>query len=216
MEYLLVGASKQLYMGLGCMGHNCDFKYYDKQMEKVFLHLLDSTTYDKYEAVLWGTEGQCGSGWTTASYGHFEFSRVDNFTNPMTYQCEPTLVDVDKTEDSITIKTNDNTIASAEYDGGDSYYPSGWYSFNESFFNVSPRAVSRMKVFLFKGPSGIGKSYIASQFKDTFKVYEIDSSKDLPEDLATYDVVVLGNKHEFPELVELLQATRDVVTVDFS
>lgn len=215
-EYLLVGASKKLYIGHGCSGSNGGFNYYNKQMEKVFLHLLDSTTYDKYEVVLWGTEGECGSGWTTASWGHYSFDKVDRFTNPPTYHCQSTLVDTIQSGDSIIISVNDNTIASAEYDGGDSYYPNGWYSFNESFFNVSPRAVSRMKVFLFKGPSAIGKSYLASHFKEDFKVYETDCSEKLPEDLQQYDVIVLGNKYKFPELVDLLQATRDVVNVQFS
>lgn len=216
MEYLLVGASKKLYIGSSCSGHNMHFNYEPKQMVKIYLHLLQPTTYDKYEVVLWGSEGECGSGWTTASWGHYSFDKVDKFTNPPTYHCQPTQVDIIQTEDNIVINADDNEIASAQYDGGDSYYPCGGYSFNESFFNVSPRAVSRMKVFLFKGPSGIGKSYLASQFKDNFKVYETDSNKDLPKDLPTYDVVVLGNKYEFPELVDILQTTRDVVNVQFS
>ena len=217
MQYLLVGAYKQLYMATGCSGHNQNFNYESKQMEKVFLHLLQPTTYDKYEVVLWGSEGECGSGWTTATWGHFKLNKVNSFTNPPTYNCQPTLVDVAQTEDNIDIETLDNVrVASASYCGNDDYYPSGWYTFNESFFTVSPRAVDRMKVFVFKGPSAIGKSYLASKFVEGFKVYETDSSNELPTDMSDYDVVVLGNKYEFPELVELLSTTRDVVTVNFS
>lgn len=217
MQYLLVGAYKQLYMGTGCSAHNQNFNYESRQMEKVFLHLLQPTTYDKYEVVLWGSEGECGSGWTTASWGHSSLNKVDSFTNPPTYNCQPTLVDVNQTEDNIEVETLDNVrVAGASYCGNDDYYPSGWYTFNESLFTVSPRAVDRMKVFVFKGPSAIGKSYLASKFVEGFKVYETDGSDELPSDMSDYDVVVLGNKYEFPELVELLEATRDVVTVMFS
>lgn len=217
MQYLLVGAYKQLYIGTGCSGHNTDFNYESKQMEKVFLHLLQPTTYDKYEIVLWGSEGECGSGWTTASWGHSSLNKVDSFTNPPTYNCQPTLVDVAQTEGNIDIETLDNVrVASASYCGNDDYYPCGWYTFNESLFTVSPRAVDRMKVFVFKGSSAIGKSYLASKFVESFKVYETDGSNELPADMNDYDVVVLGNKYEFPELVELLSTTRDVVIVNFS
>lgn len=217
MEYLLVGASKMLYMGTSCSCDSMDFNYEPKQMEKVYLHLLQPTTYDKYEVVLWESEGECPSGWCYASWGHFSLNKVESFTNSPTYNCQPTLVDVAQTEDNIDIETLDNVkIASASYCGNDDYYPSGCYSFNESFFTVSPRAVNRMKVFVFKGPSAIGKSYLAKQFIESFKVYETDSSDVLPNDMSEYDVVVLGNKYKFPELVELLSTTRDVVTVSFS
>jgi hypothetical protein len=216
MQYLLVGASKQLYMGTSCSGHNMYFNYESKQMEKVFLHLLQLNSYDKYEVVLWGSEGECGIGWTTASWGHSSLNKVNSFTNPPTYNCQPILVDVAQTEDNIEVETLDNVrVASASYWGADKYYPNGWYTFNESIFTVSPRAVDKMKVFVFKGPSAIGKSYLASKFVDEFKVYETDCSSELPSDMNDYDVVVLGNKYEFPELVELLEATRDVVMVNF-
>jgi len=225
-KFLLIGASNKLYMGIGCRGHNCDFEYYDKQMEKVYLHLLDVDTKDKHELVMWGSEGQCGSGWTTASWGHFTFDKVDSFTNPPSMFIEPTMVVVEKNEDSIEVlldgfvsddkDDHSNTIAYCNYCGCDDYYPNGWYTFNKDLFTVSPRAVDRMKVYVFKGPSAIGKSYLASQFKDTFKVYETDSSKELPTNLSAYDVVVVGNKYEFPELIELLKTNRDVVNVNFS
>lgn len=102
-----------------------------------------------------------------------------------------------------------------------SYYKddfvTGWaVGLNEADYTASLRVVDKMKVFVFKGPSAIGKSYLASKFVEGFKVYETDCSDELPSNMSDYDVVVLGNKYEFPELVELLSTTRDVVIVNFS
>jgi hypothetical protein len=96
-------------------------------------------------------------------------------------------------------------------DGGDHYYPCGSAWITEDFFDKTPRAIEDRPVYVFEGPSAIGKSFLSSHlrgpepanvrvalttFNDDLTVYETDTSKKLPKacTLASFHVIVIGNK----------------------
>ncbi|MCA2595947.1 MAG: hypothetical protein IM526_12800 [Microcystis sp. M38BS1] len=232
-DYILVGAYKEMYEGLDCTGkyERDTYEYiYDKaQFKRVHFLLLDpENDYAKSVATLWHTTGMCGSGYTTATWGRFEVKTVDKFPFPPSHNCPPTKVELltdftcedeynwRQSLDFVIKLESGDLIAKVDYEGGDGYYPSGYYWWNESFFSASPRAVTRKKVYLFSGASGIGKTYLASHIGEGFEVYETDTSVELPDNLSDYDVVVLGNKYQFPNLVHTLSKNRDIVNVTFT
>lgn len=91
-------------------------------------------------------------------------------------------------------------------DGGDGYYPCGWAWITQDFFDKTPRAIEDRPVYVFEGPSAIGKSFLSGHLcgsgpahtasNDHLTVYETDSSKKLPKTraLASFHVIVIGNK----------------------
>jgi hypothetical protein len=82
-------------------------------------------------------------------------------------------------------------------------------------FAFNPKAIKdKAPLYVFQGPSCLGKSWLASQLRD-MNVLETDALPDgrIPEDLSYYDVVVMGNRW-----VTALPPTpdREVVYVSFS
>lgn len=207
----IIGLRIEKYIDKEISGHNCDFTYTDAEFEKhIICGVLDDNR--KVEIELRRSEDQCGSGWTTASYGHIQVVEVKKFNG---YTHIPigmlTIEDVEPGfEGDIS-----NKVFSVEYDGGDSYYPSGSYSIKMELFRPTIRAKEKRPVWIFKGKSNSGKSFVASKLKD-LEVYETDSNEKLP-DTITASVVVLGNKHRFSisEIKKRIVGKADVQVVDF-
>jgi hypothetical protein len=66
MEMKVIGMNVEKYIGQGIEGENCDFKYFPKEMERHTIYgLLENNK--KIKITLWDEEGECGSGWCTAS-----------------------------------------------------------------------------------------------------------------------------------------------------
>ena len=61
-------------------------------------------------------------------------------------------------------------------------------------FKKTPRHKDKRPVWIFVGPSNIGKSFIAS--KCDLISYETDMCSELPEQIIA-DIIVLGNKYQF-------------------
>lgn len=205
----IIGLRIEKYIGQVVSGHNCDFEYNDEILEK---HILCGIKDDgtKYEITLSEEYGECGSGWTTASWGYIEVKRVSKF-NGYTYRPIKLLIIEDFKEEEYI----DNEVFTYSYNGGDSYYPGGYYSVNMDLFEVTPRHKSERPVWLFKGGSNLGKSFIVSKLED-LSVYETDSNDKLPLEI-TQDVIVLGNKYTYnlDEIKSRIFGEYELILVNF-
>jgi len=202
------------YVGQTVSGHNCDFEYTDEVKTRHVLLGLDEKN-NKVAITLWDEEGECGSGWTTASWGHISIEYIDRFEG-YTHKAKGVIeipgISADKYNDYDDIH---NDVFEVTYDGGDSYYPSGYYNVKEELFIETDRYCDERTVWVFKGESALGKSYIAGKLEG-LTVYETDSAPYLPDEIVQ-DVVVLGNKYDFniDEVRGSLLGTPQVVIVDF-
>ena len=212
-----------------CEGHNCDFTYKKIEDEEyvlmcediyhitghVFIDEYGKEYHRKYEITLRDGYGECGSGWTTASYGFVDIKPVNNF-RPWNYKPKQQII-----LENISIKEMDSPDFSCEYfrwsyDGGDEYYPTGYVDVNLSCFEELPRNMKKRPVWIFKGYSGLGKTSLAMQLENE-DVYDTDISSKLPECI-TESVVVLGNKHghTLEDIKTRLFGNPEIILVDFS
>lgn len=187
----IIGLRIEKYIDKEISGHNCDFEYNDAEFEK---HIICGVLSDnrKVEIELSHSEGECGSGWTTASWGHIKVIEVKRFNGYTHIPKEPIEID----DYLLTFESDtDNKVFSISEDGGDSYYPSGGYNVNMELFKETVRAKNLRPVWIFKGKSNSGKSFLASKLND-LEVYETDSNENLPTSI-TASIVVLGNKYNY-------------------
>ena len=212
-----------------CEGHNCDFTYKKIEDEEYVLmcediyHVTGHAVIDeygkeyhrKYEITLRNGYGECGSGWTTASYGFVDIKPVNNF-RPWNYKPKQQII-----LENISIKEMNSPDFSCEYfrwsyDGGDGYYPTGYVDVNLNCFEELPRNMKKRPVWIFKGYSGLGKTSLAIQLENE-DVYDTDISSKLPECI-TESVVVLGNKHghTLEDIKTRLFGNPEIILVDFS
>lgn len=203
----IIGLRIEKYIGKEISGHNCDFEYSDAELEKhIILGVLEDNT--KVEIELSSDEGECGSGWTTASWGNFKINNVDKF-NGYTHKPIRELIvkDVIDNDEDVT-----NEAFSVSYDGGDSYYPSGNYNVNMDLFKPNGRGMDKRPTFVFCGESGIGKSSLSLKFNTDVVVFETDAYESLPDNIIA-DVVVLGNKHKYT-IVDIKSRVKDTEMVE--
>jgi hypothetical protein len=217
----IIGLRIEKYIDKVVSGHNCDFKYEDSEFERhVICGVLDDNR--KVEITLWQSEGECGSGWTTASFGHINVELVNKFGGynyiPKTVltvtDIEPDFDPSRYSLDNYTEGYSNDVFTISEY-GGDTYYPCGFYNVNMNLFKVLPRVSELRPVWIFTGPSNIGKTFLASKLND-LGVYETDSSDILP-DVITEEIIVLGNKYKFDidEIKKRLFGDVEVRIVEF-
>lgn len=200
--FKVIGLVIEKYIGRIVEGHNCHFNYEDAELERYHLFLLGRYN-QRFELTLWEEFGECGSGWTTAVWGCWEFKRVPEF-GPFTHRpIRDTKIELPVDEYGIPfIKEqrfggSETEAFSVSEDGGDEYYPWGWASVNMDIFQPLKRAMEKRPVYILHGPSGIGKSTLAFGLKKAdMTVYETDSVDELPE-VITDQVIVLGNRSGF-------------------
>lgn len=188
----VIGLRIEKYIGQEVSGHNCSFEYSDCEKERhIILAILEDGS--KVEITLYQEEGECYSGWTTASWGMFDMKKVENFSG-YTHKC----LYAENVDDLIEkVESYSCPLFNFSYDGGDSYYPSGYYDVDMEFFKENGRAKELRPTYIFKGNSGIGKSFLANKISQSGSiVFETDSVDSLPQNIMA-DVVVLGNKRDF-------------------
>lgn len=136
--YKVIGLRLEKYLGTTCSGHNCDFEYGKEERDRHVILLKDVDSGVKVELTLSEEEGECGSGWCTASWGEFDWTEVESFTGKTHTIKEEILLDLSKLslgdcyEDSI-----DNEVFYFSGCGGDAYYPSGGYKVDMDLFTPS-------------------------------------------------------------------------------
>lgn len=132
----ILGLYTESYIDTSVSGHNCDFKYEDVTKEMIILNAIDIETKDKYIIELYETEGECSSGWTTASWGHCDITKVEKFAvSDVKEPIKDLFVDIDPNEAEKDYETS-NEVFSVSYDGGDAWYPGGYISVNTKLFKL--------------------------------------------------------------------------------
>lgn len=186
----IIGLRIEKYIGSRVTGHNCNFTSTKTTFDKhIICAILENG--QKVEIILKHTEGECGSGWSTASWGHINIVNVEKFNGYTFIPKKPIIIkDIDQSADDVS-----NSVFSVSDDGGCGYYPNGGYSVNMELFTETIRHKDIRPVWIFQGDSNLGKSFLASRLKD-LDVYETDISDTLPNEITT-SVIVLGNKYKF-------------------
>ena len=207
----IIGLRIEKYIDKEVSGHNCNFEYKDAEFEK---HIICGVLSDnrKVEIEMSVSEGECGSGWSTASWGNIKVTEVKKF-NGYTHIPKEVL-NVEDVEPNFEGNIS-NDVFSIDEDGGCNYYPSGGYNVNMELFKETIRAKNLRPVWIFKGKSNSGKSFLASKLND-LEIYETDSNEKLP-DVITASVIVVGNKYDFEidDLKKLIFGEVEIQIVDF-
>lgn len=211
MNYIVVGLRVEKYVGQSVSGHNCDFDYTPEIKNRYVLLLKDSSRpwAKKFEVSLSDTEGECGSGWCTASWGHMIVKRVNTFGEKTHTVQEGTMVDIPADLNGIdwdhfnnydVCLTND--VFTHSYDGGCGYYPSGGVSVNMDLFTRIRDYDLKRPVHVFHGDSDTCKSHLATLTgKTVFETDALDDVSNLPSVL-TQDIIVVGNRHKQTDLLD--------------
>ena len=208
-KFKVYGLAVEKYVGTVTYGHNCDFTDEPEVLNRV---VVLAKNKDKYwdglrryvKITLEESFGECGSGWTTASWGHCD---VEVFFKPVHYPFNYRPIN----EVLITLEYRDGRLEFPDrdeieeddveapiwwsFDGGDCYYPMGGVHVDMALFKKEARAFDERPVWIFTGASGLGKSTLGVHL-DRMSVFETDMVTVLP-DCITDDVIVLGNKGGF-------------------
>jgi len=105
---------------------------------------------------------------------------------------------------------------------GQSSYSSEIFNFDEKSFNIdltkfekTVRYKEKRPVWLFKGPSNMGKSFIAEHC--SLKSYETDMSDKLPDEIDA-DIIVIGNKYKYSieDIKSKCIGNNEYILVEFS
>ena len=175
----------------------------------------------KYEVSLWTENGECPSGYCGASWGRCKVKLVNSFIGSTHKPIKDLSFEIrtveGKSED--TIHNTGNDIFYVDYDGDDQWYPYGSVGITEKLFTKTNRAMDKRPVWIFKGDSGLGKSYIAGIIANSNRaktVYETDAHKEL--DTIEADIIVVGNKykHSLEEIESKIKGEHEIIYVDFS
>lgn len=194
--YKLLGLRVEKKLLHKCKGHNRNFKYYMELGNKYVFLLGQNNNF--YELTLWEEEIECCSGWTVANLGCHKLSKVGKFGGKTHNLINNLENDVDLSglykKSDLEVKTPFFKFSNI---GGDEYYPAGYVKIIFEKFVPIPQARIKDKrmVWIFKGESNVGKTYLSAKLHD-MESYETDQSNTLPKDMKQ-NVIVVGNKYDF-------------------
>ena len=182
------------------------------------LNCIDTRSKTKYEVRLWEIYGNCYSGYCKASWAYIEFHKVDSFigmTHKPIKELEFTLL-----FDEYGIANEIKNDIFYYFNGGDQWYPAGVVEFNEELFEPINRNMEKRPVWVFRGDSALGKSYlsgiIANSDRKGLSVYETDAHEELTE--INDNIVVIGNKYNYSieDIEKHIAGEHETILVDFS
>tara|TARA_Y100001956_G_scaffold10884_1_gene9725 strand:+ start:625 stop:1047 length:423 start_codon:yes stop_codon:yes gene_type:complete len=138
MKHKVIGLRVEKYLGTTCEGHNCDFEYGKEERERHVLLLKNVENSQLVELTLSYEEGECGSGWCTASFGEYEWNVVSSFAGKTHTINVETFIDISESvlEDCCESSVK-NAVFDFSPDGGCGYYPSGYYEVDMNLFTPS-------------------------------------------------------------------------------
>ncbi len=100
------------------------------------------------------------------------------------------------------------------------------FDFNDTTINVkyeefkkTNRLKEKRPVWIVKGQSGLGKSYLASLIfnNSNLTIYETDSNSKLPS-IIYEDIIIIGNKYKFPveEIEKNIYGQHECIIINFN
>lgn len=209
----IIGYRKEFYIDEMIYGHNMNFEYKDEEFMR---HIISAVLSDdtKVEISLSMSFDQCYSGWTTASFCSCNVKEVERFD--YTNRFMPTDLDI-KDIGIGNIEEYNSCVFSMSSDGYDEYYPSGYYEISEDMFKESKRTATKRKVWIFRGDSVLGKTYLSHRI-DGKSVLETDAYTldEFPE-VIKEDIIVIGNKYDYSikHISNKLFGNPEIIIVDF-
>lgn len=189
---------------------------------KYILNCISEDSLSKYEIALWTEYGDCPSGYCSASWGRGTIKRVNSFIGSTHRPIKNLSFEIEIEEREFLtgiLGEITNEIFYVDKDGGDYWYPQGHVGIAKELFVETSRSMKKRPVWIFKGDSGLGKSYIAGIIANSDKmknVYETDAHEKLSDIEA--DVIVIGNKynHSLEEIKSKIQGEHEIIYVNFS
>ena len=180
-----------------------------------------SDNHAKYEIRLYTLYGDCYSGWCDATWGIGYIYHVDSFVG-MTHKPIKELkfeIDENLISNNGRIYDMKNDIFELDYNNYDDWYPSGSAKVNMNLFKEINRNKEKRPVWIFKGDSALGKSYLAGIIANNGReksVYETDAHEELDD--IHQDIVVIGNKykHSVEDVESHILGEHETILVDFS
>jgi hypothetical protein len=194
MEYEIFGLKLHHYIGHETEGNNCHFK--EKKVKSIKYIVCLKSKSDQmeknYELELSTESGQCSSGWTVAQWGLHKMSEVSSF-GAITHKIKAEL-NATITYNSSLDKYKCQFFEYSHY-GNDVWYPYGYIYVDMSKFQSTLRGFDQKPIWVFSGPSNLGKSFLAHKMNN-MTIYETDSSDQLPDQIES-DIIVIGNKYKY-------------------
>jgi len=194
----IMGIQETIYVQNRLKGKNCKFTSYKEILNKhtVFGYIKND---QKIAINLEKIERECDSGWSIAKIAIIEVKQINNF-QPFTHVPKkkieikmPLKIDHDNIE--VTSQVFENQVFKFDNIGEDEYYPNGTYAINFDLFKKTPRFKQDRVVWIWTGPSGLGKTFLSSKMVN-LEVYETDFSNKLPNVIYA-DIIIIGNKYKF-------------------
>ena len=184
---------------------------------RYILNCISAKNDLKYEVILWTEYGECPSGYTSASWGHCEVKKVDSFIGSTHIPIKELSFELEIKD---TIRDINNDIFCVYYDGDDHWYPCGGITIRDELFKENNRCKDCKPIWIFKGDSALGKSYLAGIIANSDRmktVYETDAYEKLHDSIEA-DIVVVGNKYDYSieEIESRIQGEHEIIYVDFS
>jgi hypothetical protein len=200
-------------------GHNCSFQNEKFQDDKYQIVVLYGSVLVELECST--THGQCGSGWTTASWGNISYKILEEIGSLHYTPIEYSQISFDLND--IPSHLEHNLFKYSEY-GYDDYYPGGGFTIEMDAWRSTGRKPEKPMVHVFCGHSGTGKSTVASLTEKT--VIESDSFETSDAFIDSLEItkpmgdaiIVVGGKHQIDldTVTALLEEHNTVVKVNFS
>lgn len=192
-------------------------EYFDN---KLYILNCCSENGEKYEVRLWTEYSVTGCS-ICVTYGHGELIKVDSFVGMTHKPIRKLIFELNEKdmENEVEISDMENEIFSVSHDDECGYYPSGDITLNEDLFKATIRNKEKRPVWIFKGDSALGKSYLAGIIANSGRmklVYETDAHEKL-EDIDA-DIIVVGNKYQYSieEIEQKIKGEHETIVVDFS
>jgi len=205
-------------------------EYKEISTKHTLFGVLNDDNRTRIRIKLEASDGECPSGYCLSTYANISIKILKKFglyTHVPKKKLEINLkFDLGKLMGDKELKTYDikgsdeeDDINNAAFDfspyGDDNYYPTGHYEIKFNAFEKTNRFKEYRLVYIFKGPSGVGKSFLAS--KIGLMIYETDSSEKLP-DVIYAGVIVLGNRNKFDieNVKSKVFGPAEIIICDFS
>lgn len=198
------------------------------------LNCVDDKGY-RYELTIYEEDRDCYSGYCGSTYGNAYLRRVDEFIGT-THVPKIKNLKFEIADDIVTATLGNatsygrimyvpdmkNDIFTIDYVHENmDYYPNAECTVNMDLFEPIIRAKEKRPVWIFKGDSGLGKSYLAGIIRESNRekvIYETDSNPSINKDEIKYsDIIVIGNKYnyEIDEIKSFLEGDTEIIAVNF-
>lgn len=124
MKKILIGMERQEYLGVKYVTERREdlYKSIESLCERFTLYFEDGTSL-----AIWEESDICPSGWTTCTYGHFEWGKkTPNKMSDLKGGPIEVLIEGDNEGIALESALDGKEVARVDKDGGDRYYPAGF------------------------------------------------------------------------------------------